>query len=131
MPTGDPSPPTTAVPSPSPSTADPSLPHDRAFAQDHPSTPDLAPLRNQRDYRLLWTARTISITGSEVSKLAVPLTAVTLLAASPMEMGLLTAAASLPALLLGLQSGAVADRLSRHRPLMIACELISCAAALT
>ncbi|MEU4234190.1 MFS transporter [Nonomuraea sp. NPDC026600] len=122
----------TPVPStPPPSTAAPSPPRDMAFSEDPPSAPDRAPLRNQRDYRLLWTARTISITGSEVSKLAVPLTAVTLLAASPMEMGLLTAAATLPALLLGLQSGAIADRLSRHRPLMIACELVSCAAALT
>ncbi|MFI7695952.1 MFS transporter [Nonomuraea sp. NPDC049655] len=94
------------------------------------TTPPL-PLRKQRDYRLLWSARTISITGSEVSKLAVPLTAITLLTASPAEMGLLTAAAPLPALLFGLQSGAIADRLTRHRPLMIACELVSCAAAAT
>ncbi|MEU0570057.1 MFS transporter [Nonomuraea sp. NPDC005983] len=89
------------------------------------------PLRKQRGYRLLWTARTISVTGSEVSKLAVPLTAVTLLSASPAQMGLLTAATSVPALLFGLQSGALADRLTRHRPLMIACELVSCAAAAT
>ncbi|TDD01915.1 MFS transporter [Nonomuraea deserti] len=88
-------------------------------------------MRKQRDYRLLWTARTVSITGSEVSKLAIPLTAVTLLTASPSQMGLLTAAASVPALLFGLQSGAIADRLTRHRPLMIACELVSCAAAAT
>jgi predicted MFS family arabinose efflux permease len=66
-----------------------------------------------------------------VSKLAVPLTAATLLTASPAEMGLLTAAPSLPALLIGLYAGAVADRLTRHRPMMIACELLSCAAALT
>ncbi|WP_336215701.1 MFS transporter [Nonomuraea sp. LPB2021202275-12-8] len=87
------------------------------------------PLRKQRDYRLLWSARTISITGSEVSKLAIPLTAVTLLTASPLEMGILTAAAFVPALLFGLQSGAIADRLSRHRPLMIACELVAAATA--
>ncbi|WP_236050626.1 MFS transporter, partial [Nonomuraea cypriaca] len=80
---------------------------------------------------MLWTARTISVTGSEVSKLAIPLTAVTLLTASPSQMGLLTAAASVPALLFGLQSGAIADRLTRHRPLMIACELVSCAVAVT
>ncbi|WP_188190797.1 MFS transporter [Nonomuraea sp. SYSU D8015] len=91
--------------------------------------PPSSPLHKQRDYRLLWTARTISITGSEVSKLAIPLTAVTMLTASPSEMGMLTAAASVPALLFGLQSGAIADRLTRHRPLMIACELVSCAAA--
>ncbi|MEV4076175.1 MFS transporter [Nonomuraea fuscirosea] len=88
-------------------------------------------MRKQRDYRLLWTARTISITGSEVSKLAIPLTAVTLLTASPSQMGMLTAAASVPALAFGLQSGAIADRLTRHRPMMIACELVSCAAAAT
>ncbi|WP_246080133.1 MFS transporter [Nonomuraea mesophila] len=96
-----------------------------------PPPRDDVPLRGQRDYRLLWTARTISITGSEVSKLAIPLTAVTLLAASPSQMGLLTSAAFVPALLFGLQSGAIADRLTRHRPLMIVCELVSCAAAVT
>ncbi|GAA1629173.1 MFS transporter [Nonomuraea maheshkhaliensis] len=46
-------------------------------------------------------------------------------------MGMLTAAASVPALAFGLQSGAIADRLTRHRPMMIACELVSCAAAAT
>ncbi|WP_245642533.1 MFS transporter [Nonomuraea candida] len=79
----------------------------------------------------MWTARTISVTGSEVSKLAIPLTAITLLTASPSQMGMLTAAASVPALLFGLQAGAIADRLARHRPLMIVCELVSCAAAAT
>ncbi|MFC7589002.1 MFS transporter [Nonomuraea antimicrobica] len=98
---------------------------------DTEPAPSPPPLRRQRDYRLLWTARTVSVTGSEVSKLAIPLTAVTLLTASPSQMGLLTAASAVPALLFGLQSGAIADRLIRHRPLMIACELVSCAAALT
>ncbi|WP_327086829.1 MFS transporter [Nonomuraea sp. NBC_01738] len=88
------------------------------------------PLRKQRDYRLLWSARTISVTGSEVSRLAVPLTAIALLTASPFQMGLLTAASSIPALLLSLQAGAISDRLRRHRPLMIVCELVSAAAAL-
>ncbi|WP_219825666.1 MFS transporter [Nonomuraea typhae] len=88
------------------------------------------PLRRQPGYRLLWASRTISLTGSEVSKLAVPLAGVTLLAATPYQMGLLTAAAFIPALLFGLQAGAIADRLRRHRPLMIACELAAGAAAL-
>lgn len=93
--------------------------------------PAVTPLRKQRDYRLLWGARTVSVTGSEVSKLAIPLTAVTLLTASPTEMGLLTAAASVPALVFGLQTGAIADRLTRHRPVMIACELVAGLAAAT
>lgn len=100
---------------------------------NHSSSPDKPqrPMWKQRDYRLLWTARTTSITGSEVSKLAIPLTAVTLLTASPAQMGLLTAAAFVPALLFSLQAGALADRLRRHRPVMIACELVSAAAAAT
>ncbi|MFI6393036.1 MFS transporter [Nonomuraea sp. NPDC050540] len=88
------------------------------------------PLRRRPDYRLLWASRTISVAGTEVSKLAVPLTGITLLAASPSQMGLLTAAAFVPALLFGLQAGAVSDRLRRHRPLMIGCELVAAAAAL-
>nr|BFE87386.1 hypothetical protein GCM10020093_099870 [Planobispora longispora] len=41
------------------------------------------PLRRQRDYRLLLSARAVSETGTEISRLAVPLTAATLLGASP------------------------------------------------
>ncbi|GIH74949.1 MFS transporter [Planobispora longispora] len=86
------------------------------------------PLRRQRDYRLLLSARAVSETGTEISRLAVPLTAATLLGASPAQMGVLAAAASLPYLLIGLQAGAVADRRRHHRPVMVACEAISAAA---
>ncbi|MFF5209886.1 MFS transporter [Streptosporangium sp. NPDC000396] len=89
------------------------------------------PLHKQRDYRLLLSARAVSETGTEVSRLAVPLTAATLLGASPAQMGMLTAAASLPYLLIGLQAGAVADRMRRHRPIMVGCELISAVAIAT
>ncbi|MER5625178.1 MFS transporter [Streptosporangium sp. NPDC002544] len=89
------------------------------------------PLRRQRDYRLLLSARAVTETGAEVSRLAVPLTAAVLLGASPVQMGMLTAATSLPYLLIGLQAGALADRLRRHRPVMIACDLISAATMAT
>lgn len=91
----------------------------------------MIPLRRQRDYRLLWSARAVTEAGSEVSRLAVPLTAVTLLAASPMEMGVLTAAASLPFLFVALPIGAWADRARRRRPVLVACELVSGTAVLT
>lgn len=90
-----------------------------------------APLRRQRDYRLYWSARTTSLSGSEVSRLAIPLTAATLLAASPMQMGLLTAATTAPQLLFGLPAGALADRLRRRRPVLVACELVAAATALS
>ncbi|GLX98058.1 MFS transporter [Herbidospora sp. NBRC 101105] len=91
----------------------------------------MIPLRRQRDYRLLWSARAVTEAGSEVSRLAVPLTAVTLLAASPLEMGVLTAAASLPFLFVGLPVGVWADRVRRRRPVLVLCELISGTAVAT
>ncbi|MDP9846026.1 MFS transporter [Streptosporangium lutulentum] len=90
-----------------------------------------APLKKQRDYRLLLSARAVSETGAEVSRLAIPLTAAILLGASPLQMGVLTAVTSLPYLLIGLQAGAVADRMRRHRPVMVACEVISAVAMAT
>ncbi|MDH2430106.1 MFS transporter [Sphaerisporangium sp. TRM90804] len=86
------------------------------------------PLRRQPDYRLLWSARAVSETGTHVTRLAVPLTAATLLGATPTEMGLLTGAATLPYLLFGLHAGAYVDRLARRRPIMIGCELVAAAA---
>jgi MFS family permease len=89
------------------------------------------PLKEQRDYRLLLSARAVSETGTEISRLAVPMTAALLLGASPLQMGILTAATSLPYLLIGLQAGALADRLRRYRPVMISCEMVSAAAMAT
>ncbi|WP_063842866.1 MFS transporter [Sphaerimonospora mesophila] len=89
------------------------------------------PLRRQRDYRLLWSARAVSETGSEVARLALPLTAATVLAASPIEMGLLTAASTVPFLLVGLPSGALADRVIRRRPVMATCEVAAGLAVLS
>ncbi|GII80528.1 MFS transporter [Sphaerisporangium rufum] len=92
---------------------------------------DLPPLRRQRDYRLLWTARAVSETGTEVSRVALPLTAVALLDATPFQMGLLSAAAWLPYLFIGLPAGAYADRLARRRPLLAGCEVLAALAVLT
>ncbi|MFD0887631.1 MFS transporter [Streptosporangium algeriense] len=89
------------------------------------------PLRAQRDYRLLLSSRAVSEIGTEISRLAIPLTAAALLGASPVQMGLLTAAASLPSLMFGLQAGVLADRLRRHRPVMVACEAASAMAMAT
>ncbi|WP_084258239.1 MFS transporter [Microtetraspora malaysiensis] len=94
-------------------------------------TTPLIPLRRQRDYRLLWSARAISETGSEIAKLAVPLTAAVTLDASPIQMGVLAASSTFPFLLVGLPSGAMADRVARRRPVMVACELLSGLAALS
>ena len=66
----------------------------------------------------LWGAQSISIFGTHITAIAMPLLAVTTLDASPFEMGVLTAAATLPYLLLGLFVGVWVDQL-RKRPLLI------------
>src|SRR5206468_4513561 len=69
-----------------------------------------------------WAGQSVSAVGSQVSALAVPLTAVVVLGAGPVEMGLLGAAQFAPALLLGLIAGVWVDRLPR-RPILIAADL--------
>lgn len=88
-------------------------------------------LSRVRDYRLLWSAYAVSAVGSEVTVLAVPLAAAVLLGASPLQMGLLTAAATAPYVGFALLAGAWIDRLPRRRPLLVAADLTAAAALLT
>jgi MFS family permease len=60
--------------------------------------------------------------GSEISLLAIPLTAALTLDAGPLGMGVLAAAATTPSLLFGLFAGAWVDRLHRRRALIV-CDL--------
>jgi len=73
-------------------------------------------------FRRLWAGQTISSLGSTVSREALPLTAVLLLSASPLQVGVLAAAGSAAALIFGVPAGLLADRL-RRRPLMIAADI--------
>lgn len=77
-----------------------------------------------RDFRLFWSGETISKFGSAITTLAMPLVAVSVLDASAFVVGIVTAAAWLPWLVIGLPAGAWTDRLPR-RPLMITCNLVS------
>lgn len=70
------------------------------------------------DFMRLWGAQTIAQIGAQLTFLALPLTAVLLLNATPAQMGLLTALEVLPSLLVGLHAGAVVDR-RRRRPILI------------
>ncbi len=78
-------------------------------------------LTANRDFVRLWASQGVSRLGSQVTLLAVPLTAVAL-GAGPQQMGWLAAAQTLPALLLGLVAGTWVDRV-RRRPLLIATDL--------
>jgi MFS family permease len=79
-------------------------------------------LRENRDFLKLWAGETVSLFGSQVTLLAVPLTAIVLLQASAFEMGLLTAAVSAPFLLIGLLAGVWVDR-HRRRPILLVANL--------
>jgi hypothetical protein len=80
--------------------------------------PGLTGVWARPDFVRLWTAQSISRFGSEVTLIALPLTAVLVLGASPMRMGLLGAAEKAPFLLVGLLAGVWVDRL-RCRPVMV------------
>lgn len=74
-----------------------------------------------RDFRWLFTGNTVSLLGSSVTTVALPLTAVVYLHASPEQMGVLGAVALLPHLVLGLPAGVWVDRMPYRRVLVLAC----------
>jgi len=70
----------------------------------------------------LWTGQTVSDVGSAVTQLAIPLAAVVLVKATTLQIGILSAMATLPFLLVSLPAGAIVDRRPKRR-LMIRCDL--------
>lgn len=77
-----------------------------------------ASLWRHADFLKLWAGQTISELGSVVTRTAVPLVALLVLGAGPLEMALLVVSASLAILLVGFAAGAWVDRL-RRRPLLV------------
>jgi MFS family permease len=74
------------------------------------------------DFLKLWVGQTISVFGSQITALALPLTAVLNLQATPAQMGMLRATHSASAMMAGLFAGVLADRL-RRRPILIGTDL--------
>ena len=70
------------------------------MASDHTPT-----LWRHADFMKLWVGQTISLFGSALSRLALPLIAVITLNATPAEMGLLAAVGTAPSLVVGLFAG--------------------------
>ncbi|WP_406299675.1 MFS transporter [Embleya sp. NBC_00888] len=83
-------------------------------------------LRRHRDFRLLWFGETTGKFGASVTSVSMPLIAVSTLDASTFQVGLLSAAAWLPWLLIGLPVGVWVDRIAR-RPIMLGAAVASCA----
>ncbi|RNI24730.1 MFS transporter [Flexivirga caeni] len=84
------------------------------------------PLGSNREFRLLWFGEAVSVLGSMTTTVVLPVLAVTALHASAQWMGLLTAGAWLPWLLLALPAGAYIDR-GDNRRIMIAADFVGAA----
>ncbi len=78
----------------------------------------LVTLWHHANFLKLWAGETVSLTGSQVTTLALPLTAVILLKASSTQLGLLYAAGFAPFLFLTLFAGIWVDH-HRRRPLLL------------
>ena len=88
---------------------------------DSPAGPP-AGLRRNGDFLRFWAAQAVSLVGTQVTVLALPLTAVIALHATPLQVGALFAVQYVSYLLLGLPAGVWVDR-RRKRPILIAADL--------
>ncbi len=79
-------------------------------------------LWNNPDFVKLWLGQTVSHFGSGITGIALPLTAVLVLGATPTQMGILGALDGVSVLVIGLLAGVWVDRV-RRRPLLIATDL--------
>ncbi|WP_410812668.1 MFS transporter [Micromonospora sp. 067-2] len=93
------------------------------------AAPPLA-LHRDRRFRTFWIGETISQFGDRISELALPLIAVSLLAATPVQVSVLTALVWLPNLL-GLFLGAWVDQRTRKRRLLVIADLVRAAVLLS
>src|SRR5215831_5615645 len=74
------------------------------------------------DFLKLWTGQTISMAGSQVTLLALPLTAVLVLRATAFQMGVLQAVEYAPFLIVSLAAGVWIDRM-RRRTLLVGADV--------
>ena len=79
-------------------------------------------LWRRSDFLKLWSAETVSQFGTQISQLALPLTAIDVLHVSAFKVAALTTVEFLPFLLVSLPAGVWVDRLPR-RPILIVGDL--------
>ncbi|WP_157870005.1 MFS transporter [Streptomyces sp. Root1304] len=92
---------------------------ERATGERPGGKPKKTPFRGTGFLRL-WTGETLSLAGTEITFMAIGITAATTLAATPWQMGVLEAAESAAVLLLGLSAGVWADRYERRALMLVA-----------
>ena len=72
------------------------------------------------DFGWLWSGQSVSMIGSSISFIGLPLVAVLVLHVTPFQLGLISAAERLPPVVFGPFAGPAADRHSRYRIVLIA-----------
>lgn len=79
-------------------------------------------LAQHRDFVRLWSAQTVSAFGSRITRTALPVIAILLVTADPMQIALLSALAVTPGVLVGLFAGGFIDRHDK-RPVLVASDI--------
>lgn len=79
---------------------------------------DIEPLRKDVDFRRLWVGQSISVIGSQITRVALPYQ-VYVLTGSTLALAGLVLTQLIPMLLFGLGGGAIADALDRRRVLLV------------
>jgi MFS family permease len=80
-------------------------------------------LRENANFRRFFLGQSVSLIGDQITAIALPLTAVLALDATPGQMGALTTAYLIPNLVFSLHAGAWVDRRGRRRNVMIATDI--------
>lgn len=75
------------------------------------------------DFLRFWAAQVLSAFGSRITRTALPIAAILSLAASPVQVALLSSLSVAPAVVVGLVAGGRIDR-SRKRPLLVGADLV-------
>jgi Na+/melibiose symporter-like transporter len=78
----------------------------------------IAPLLRERAFALVWLVEVFAISASNISQLALPIIATTMLHATPSQMGLLIACETLPFAMFSLPTGVLVDRVAKVRLLI-------------
>lgn len=85
--------------------------------------PDSETLWRHADFRRLWAAQAVSAVGSRITRTAIPIIAINSLGASASAVGVLSALAIAPGVIIALFFSGNIDR-SRKRPLLIAMDVV-------
>jgi MFS family permease len=79
---------------------------------------DVSPLREFRDYRLLWLGQSVNVVGAQITRVALPYQ-VYVLTHSTLAVAALSVVQLIPLLLFSLGGGSLADAFDRRRLLLV------------